>query len=161
MSGSSQNRESPHFYIVILHAGAVLKDFMPYPAPDGVAADFLRAGDAVAEGDVQRISFQGAELIADAPPVIAAQGDAAVLDDRAAVARSLPRASMGFAPFFISCFAMLSGCLMVMSQLSTTARVLSPTIRKMVSQYSARTVQSSIRTSVMPLCPSVMNHTGR
>ena len=85
MSGSSQNRESPHFYIVILHAGAVLKDFMPYPAPDGVAADFLRAGDAVAEGDVQRIPFQGAELIADAPPVVAAQGDAAVLDDRAAV----------------------------------------------------------------------------
>ena len=85
MSGSSQNRESPHFYIVILHAGAVLKDFMPYPTPDGVAADFLRAGDAVAERDVQRISFQGAELIADAPPVVAAQGDAAVLDDRAAV----------------------------------------------------------------------------
>ena len=76
-------------------------------------------------------------------------------------ARSLPRASMGFAPFFISCFAMLSGCFMVMSQLSTTVRVLSPTIRKMVSQYSARTVQSSIRTSVVPLCPSVMNHTGR
>lgn len=85
MSGSSQNRESPHFYIVILHAGAVLKDFMPYPAPDGVAADFLRAGDAAAEGDIQRIPFQGAELIADAPPVVAAQGDAAVLDDRAAV----------------------------------------------------------------------------
>ena len=84
MSGSSQDRESPHFYLVILHAGAVLKDFMPYPAPDGVAADFLRAGDAVAEGDVQRIPFQGAELIADAPPVVAAQGDAAVLDDRAA-----------------------------------------------------------------------------
>lgn len=84
MSGSSQDRESPHFYIVILRAGAVLKDFMPYPAPDGVAAGFLRAGDAVAEGDVQRISFQGAELIADAPPVVAAQGDAAVLDDRAA-----------------------------------------------------------------------------
>lgn len=38
MSGSSQDRESPHFYLVILHAGAVLKDFMPYPAPDGVAA---------------------------------------------------------------------------------------------------------------------------
>lgn len=38
MSGSSQNRESPHFYLVILHAEAVLKDFMPYPAPDGVAA---------------------------------------------------------------------------------------------------------------------------
>ena len=38
MSGSSRDRESPHFYIVILHAGAVLKDFMPYPAPDGVAA---------------------------------------------------------------------------------------------------------------------------
>ena len=84
MSGSSQNRESPHFYLVILHAGAVLEDFMPYPAPDGVAADFLRAGDAAAEGDVQRIPFQGAELIADAPPVVAAQGDAAVLDDRAA-----------------------------------------------------------------------------
>ena len=48
MSGSSQNRESPHFYIVILHTGAVLKDFMPYPAPDSVAADFLRAGDPVA-----------------------------------------------------------------------------------------------------------------
>lgn len=45
MSGSSQNRESPHFYLVILHAGAVLKDFMPYPAPDGVAA---RAGVAAA-----------------------------------------------------------------------------------------------------------------
>lgn len=84
MSGSSQDRESPHFYLVILHAGAVLEDFMPYPAPDGVAADFLRAGDAAAEGDVQRIPFQGAELIADAPPVVAAQGDAAVLDDRAA-----------------------------------------------------------------------------
>ena len=48
MSGSSQDRESPHVYLVILHAGAVPKDFMPYPAPDGVAADFLRAGDAVA-----------------------------------------------------------------------------------------------------------------
>ena len=80
MSGSSQDRESPHVYLVILHAGAVLKDFMPYPAPDGVAADFLRAGDAVAEGDVQRIPFQGAELIADAPPVVAAQGDTTVLD---------------------------------------------------------------------------------
>ena len=28
--------------------------------------------------------FQGAELIADAPPVVTVQGDAAVLDDRAA-----------------------------------------------------------------------------
>lgn len=96
MSGSSRDRESPHVYVVILHARAVLKDFMPYPAPDSVAADFLRAGDAVAEGDVQRISFQGAELIADAPPVVAAQGDAAVLDDRTALgSRRCDRLSRG------------------------------------------------------------------
>ena len=100
MSGSSQNRESPHFYIVILHAGAVLKDFMPYPAPDGVAADFLRAGDAVAERDVQRISFQGAELIADAPPVVSAQGDAAVLDDRAAVGTAIAPGQHGVRALF-------------------------------------------------------------
>lgn len=37
MSGSSQDRESPHFYIVILRAGAVLKDFMPYPDIGGAA----------------------------------------------------------------------------------------------------------------------------
>ena len=89
MSGSSQNRESPHFYLVIFHAGAALKDFMPYPAPDGVAADFLRAGDAVAEGDVQRIPFQGAELIADAPPVVAAQGDAAVAFQQSTVYKEM------------------------------------------------------------------------
>lgn len=52
MSGSSQDRESPHVYLVILHAGAVLKDLMPYPAPDGVAADFLRTDGAILHPDV-------------------------------------------------------------------------------------------------------------
>lgn len=75
--------------MIIPHVGAVLKDLMLYPAPDGIAADLAGAGDAVPEGNFQRIVLQGTEPIADAPPIVAAQDNTAVLDDRTAVGAAI------------------------------------------------------------------------